>query len=89
MARNALVTTWIVLWVLSGSGCVSAELDQFERAQLAYRQCLDLHPGHPERCEAEKARADQRFREYEERAQRSWGCEHARDECQQDRRSGE
>lgn len=87
MGRNVLIAAcaaFVAMAPLALTGCLWNELDEFEQAKRAYRQCLGLHPGHPERCEAEKVRVDQRYSEYEIRAKTSWGCTHSGDECRPD-----
>lgn len=64
------------------SACVWSEHDRYRAADSKYRECLETHPGQPDRCEPLKAARTQAYEHYERTAEQAWGCEHTREGCE-------
>ena len=80
-AKTKVCTIASCLLILAAAGGCLTTLTDYQIARKELEACLARHPNEPNACAAERALVDERYRDYEEEAERAWGCENTPDRC--------
>ncbi len=71
----------VLLWLCALPSCTIVEWFEARQARDELRACQEAYPDDPEACADLREASDESYEDYEDQAQRDWGCGDTEDPC--------